>query len=1017
MSSDDAPPISRLTATEHRDDLETFTSESDSRTGIPFGTVLDVPSGNFNCRVSSICQSVDIANCPKEDDAFEKDEEQNKKATEEQEEAFDSSNPLDDTMMDFHDERLDLNSVLSGNMEEDDATSQMNDEAYSNGVSVKNLSKLFEENDEANRRLNAANATTSKPGGQPSTNRPPLAPPKANIPLKSEEGTASNITDISNAIEDKRLSVFLRIRPPVSANGKEGVDGSISTIEVLDEGTALPSTIRTYPPMNSNAAKVVRAGNKLAPSNLKKNLSSKSLTDDGSSDSGGDSTAEVLGVKEYSYSGVFGPNSTQNEIYDSVAAPLVDGLFQDQSGELGESALLFTLGVTNAGKTHTVMGTGFEKKKLTDKNLSDLSPHRDWGIIPRSLHHMLSRINTSNAIPSSRPKLQLYMSYLEIYNEQIFDLLPDKTKQVPRRPCDGPTALKLRESRRGRIFVRGLARHPINNVHQGLELAQEAKKNRHTASNNINTSSSRSHSICQFEIAHFRAHSSNSKSVQSEMDTLSDYDTDDDSSVSSAGSKKGRNSTIIWIVDLAGSERSKRTGVISHTRHQKEAALINASLMNLMRCLREMLNNQPKKRGATKGGVVPFRESKLTHMFMNHLTGPSASRTSMIVNVNPAADDFDETQHVLSYATTARNVKISAVDYNKKRRILAKESNVKLSPVKKIANLVHKLSPKKRKGSGDSKPETKRLRSNTGPKYIERKKPVKEVAISKKPLPVKAQWNRNDELEKLREENFSLKIAIDDLEQQLADCEADVRAEVVEMMNEQLQDSKEWYEGRIDNLKRQLGLLEASNSKQAHHDADSQEKMIELFDRINECEEEMKRMREEHEAEMEDKSAELLNMTNMHQAELEQAVLVHQDELRTERSHKERLLEENGVLRHQALELRASHDTILSKYKELLSLYEQSEQKESSDIYESADMEGDPESIPGDESASTFKKLSRDRCSDVASTAASVEIVSPKGKGGKWGFLRSPAKVALGEKSESAAKSRSPLGKLNPNLN
>lgn len=59
-----------------------------------------------------------------------------------------------------------------------------------------------------------------------------------------------------------------------------------------------------------------------------------------------------------------------------------------------------------------------------------------------------------------------------------------------------------------------------------------------------------------------------------------------------------------------------------------------------------MLNHQPKKRGANKGaGVVPFRESKLTHMFMNHLTGPSASRTSMIVNVNPGKYMLDNKLH------------------------------------------------------------------------------------------------------------------------------------------------------------------------------------------------------------------------------------------------------------------------------------------------------------------------------------------------------------------------------------
>ena len=219
------------------------------------------------------------------------------------------------------------------------------------------------------------------------------------------------------------------------------------------------------------------------------------------------------------------------------------------------------------------MGTGFGKKKQPADKIDYSIPHNDWGIIPRSLHHMLSRVNNLNEMPSAGSKLQLYMSYLEIYNEQIYDLLPVKTKRTaPRHPCDGPPALKLRESRRGRIFVRGLARHPVNNVLQGLKLAQEAKNSRHTASNNINAASSRSHSICQFEIAYYRgpAGKSNNNPADSDADTASEYETDDDSSVSSAGSRRGRSSTIIWIVDLAGSERSKRTGAIGNTRHQKE---------------------------------------------------------------------------------------------------------------------------------------------------------------------------------------------------------------------------------------------------------------------------------------------------------------------------------------------------------------------------------------------------------------------------------------------------------------
>lgn len=162
---------------------------------------------------------------------------------------------------------------------------------------------------------------------------------------------------------------------------------------------------------------------------------------------------------------------------------------------------------------------------------------------------------------------------LEIYNEAIYDLLPDKTKQPgSKRLFDRPPALKLRESCRGRIFVRGLARHSVINVRERLDFAEEAKKNPHTSNNNINSASSRSHTICQFEIAYHRGPSDRNKRGvnSSDADSCFKYESDDDGSVSSAGSRKGRNSTIIWIVDLAGSERSKRTGAISHTRHQKE---------------------------------------------------------------------------------------------------------------------------------------------------------------------------------------------------------------------------------------------------------------------------------------------------------------------------------------------------------------------------------------------------------------------------------------------------------------
>lgn len=942
------------------------------------------------------------------------------------EEEHDNNN--DDLNCTIVDNDVDIQSVLSGTVDDDEEDNQPLQLVFG-----KNLRNAFENADAAGEVLGVSSAASSlkqQNNGRPSDNkaaeagkssfpRPPLAPgrPATANSITGNGGGINNAQSMSSTVDgnssnDKRLSVFLRVRPPVGTNAENnGAEGAISTIEIVADKNAtasLPSTIRTYPPLNSNAAKVVRSGNRHAKSSVS---SSKSFNDDGSTDSGNDgSSAEVRGVKEYSYSGIFGPNAAQKDVYDNVAAPLVEGLFpkmnNNENGpnhnqfQLGESALLFTLGVTNAGKTHTVMGSGFEKRKKgfgqkllqASNNNGALTPHKDWGIIPRALDHMLSRINTLNKDSCPGPQLQLYMSYLEIYNETIYDLLPDKTKKeaIKRYPGDGPPALKLRESRRGRIFVRGLAKHPINNVQEGLELAREAKNNRHTASNNINANSSRSHSICQFEIAYFQGQDP----IKSSGDD-SDCETDDESvcSGSSSGSRRNgrRNSTIIWIVDLAGSERSKRTGAMSHTRHQKEAALINASLMNLMRCLREILNHQSKKRGGTAskgGGVVPFRESKLTHMFMNHLTGPAASRTSMIVNVNPAADDYDETQHVLGYATTARSVTISAVDYNRKCRALAKESNVKLkeevSQVKSLAKkLVQKISPKKRKGTPpESKPEAKRQRSNT------HKAPFpnhgKQFGSSNAVLPVHAnksvQTGNTEQLQQLKEERFILNQTVEELEQQLQSCEAEIREEVVATMNEQLEENKAWYESKIVELKEKVNILQTSNMmKQRTIDAQNEH--------INECEEEMKRMREDYEAHIEDLNSNILKLTSENQAEMETILKNH----KKDNDQCQRLEAEAGALRHQTQELRTSHSMLLSKYNDLVASMQQKEKEDQSAPEKENSSSAHGHCLP----SPNYKKLPRERCSDVASTDCCVDIItSPKKRGG-W-FMRSPAKVGAG---------------------
>lgn len=972
---------------------------------------------------------------------------------------------------DDDDSKIDINSVISGNIEndvdEDDGDDNRSNDIHTEVVFGKNLGEIFANAEGIARKSNQVlddyeprsgisnnNTQVTIKRANSSSNlhpcRPPLAPGRPATANASMRGVANNNNDDSNNNNLKRkatdqapvlegstrLSVWLRVRPPVCSNGNKGVDGAVNTIEVLVDNNDMPTTIRTYPPPNSNASKVVRGGgggvssnNKLAIMSdaLKKSatVSTKSLIDEGrDSDGGGsvDLTAEVRGVKEYSYSGVFGPNSTQSDVYNNVARPLVDGLFtqstknaDDNVVSLGESALLFALGVTNGGKTHTVLGSGFEKNMGNSTNV----PNNDWGIIHRSLDHIIARVNAINAEAKSGPRLQVYLSYLEIYNEGIYDLLPLKS-DVPRRPCDGPLTLKLRESRHGRIFVRGLARHAVNNVQHGFELLKTAKNTRHTASNNINANSSRSHSICQLEIAFAPGGTTvdNSKG-RSHAIADSECDTDDESVCSSKSSSHGqpsdnnhrqRKSSIIWIVDLAGSERSKRTH--SHSIHQREAALINASLMNLMRCLREMLNHQPKKRGvANKGGVVPFRESKLTHMFMNHLTGPAASRTSMIVNVNPGADDYDETQHVLGYAATARNVTISAIDYNRQRQKFVKESAATStsSPKKaltfakksgnRLAKIVSKLSPKKRKivtAESSSDPETKRLRCNS------------DSDVEKSTTNPTIARGNNDQLQRLCEENLIIKSTVDDLRQQLTECENEVREEVVAMMSEQLQESKDWYENRIMQLKQQLAYVQSTMATARADGENSNSEITDLFERIDECEDEMKRMREDHIAEVELFNARFTQLKSDHQFAIDNRITEHKLELQLEQTKSKRLESELGALRHQSRELQFSHDNLLAKYNDLVESTGQcADKKLMEDInHEKENPSSSVASIQ--ESSPSIRKLRREKVSGVASTATAVDNLSPKKKMTGW-FGKS--QLAAGELSpaESTGTNRSPM--------
>jgi len=392
----------------------------------------------------------------------------------------------------------------------------------------------------------------------------------------------------------------------------------------------------------------------------------------------------VNGVKEYVFNRVFTPADSQADVYNGIAAPMVDGLFPSSNNgdtSYGNSALLFSYGITNAGKTYTIMGkpigsnncnsnnSSTNTSKNNGSNLQDID--EAYGIIPRVLHQMFTKMkmsqNTQRSEGSDGQAYKLRMSYFEIYNEKIFDLLPIKKKTSTnsrlRSHFQSNPSLTIREGRNGRTCVCGLGKHLVASVAQGLKLVNEAKSKCHTSSNNINTNSSRSHCICQFELIACQEQDQNQEDDSKSVSSYKSGFSTDDESISSEQRISNR-SVMMQIVDLAGSERSKRTGAMTRSAAQKESSFINSSLMKLMRCFNSLQSNN-------RIIASSFRESKLTHLFMNHfLSASSASRTRMIININPSVADFDETQHVLNYAAVAKNIYISKSDYNHKTRAI-----------------------------------------------------------------------------------------------------------------------------------------------------------------------------------------------------------------------------------------------------------------------------------------------------------------------------------------------------------
>ncbi|EZA55753.1 Kinesin-like protein KIF16B [Ooceraea biroi] len=277
----------------------------------------------------------------------------------------------------------------------------------------------------------------------------------------------------------------------------------------------------------------------------------------------------------------------------------------------GYNGCLVAYGQSASGKTYTMMGT-----------------KEDPGLIPRLCEGILSRVEQE----SSREKVhRVTVSYLEIYNERVRDLL---------KPSTSASGLRVREHPRLGPYVQGLTRHVVRTLGSLMSYVEEGTKARKTASTLQNPSSSRSHALLTLDLSQ----------ETSEAERPGGGDTTSSSRKQDTNPRNGGSSSRLHLVDLAGSESAATCGGVHRL---KEGANINKSLVALGNVISALV-----ERGSTGSGpgkrYIPYRDSSLTWLLKDALGGNAT--TIMLATISPASGSYNETAHTLRFAQRAQSV-------------------------------------------------------------------------------------------------------------------------------------------------------------------------------------------------------------------------------------------------------------------------------------------------------------------------------------------------------------------------
>jgi kinesin family protein 3/17 len=290
-------------------------------------------------------------------------------------------------------------------------------------------------------------------------------------------------------------------------------------------------------------------------------------------------------MKDFTFDAVFDHTATQQMLFDDTALEIVDSVMD------GFNGTIFCYGQTGAGKSFTMTGP-------------ENAPAEIQGLLPRSFRHIFANIERT----SHQTQYLVRGSYLEIYNEDIRDLL----SKTPKERCE------LKDHPNGGVYVKDLSTQVVKSPDDLHKVLAIGLQNRMTGATNMNAESSRSHSIFLITVEQCQ--------VGAEGD---------------AHIRVGK----LNMVDLAGSERQSKTGATGE--RLKEATKINLSLSALGNVISSLVDG--------KSSHVPYRDSKLTRLLQDSLGGNT--KTVMVANCGPADYNYEETLSTLRYAYRAKSIK------------------------------------------------------------------------------------------------------------------------------------------------------------------------------------------------------------------------------------------------------------------------------------------------------------------------------------------------------------------------